>query len=305
MTNERVNFYKYFPVSNADTKWGIFIENVGMSEVLKDEQYPLSGHPDTHYFTWERGRYLNSYQLILIAEGQGVFESETTGALNILPGSMLLLYPNEWHRYRPLKRTGWKEYWIGFDGETARRLVEGSVFSLNQPLFLMRDFQEIQNLFDTAIGYSIEEKIGFQQIVVGILFQLFGHVHYNIKNKTRQSKSFMIQINRAKEIMQKNITEAMDTPRIAEQLNIGYALFRKKFKEFTGLSPKQYLMQLKLNRAKTLLLGTDLPVKSIAFETGYESIYHFSKVFKEKTGLSPTQFREQVMESGNGGNNDR
>lgn len=303
MTDKRINFYKYFPVSEADTKWGIFIENVGMSQVLKEETYPLSGHPDTHYFTWDRGRYLSSYQLLLIAEGQGVFESESAGTFNLMPGSVMLLYPNEWHRYRPLKRTGWKEYWIGFDGDTARRLVEGSVFSISQPVLFMRDYQEIQRLYDTAIGYSMEEKVGFQQIVVGILFQVFGHVHYNIKNKSRQSKSFMKQINRAKEIMQESITDDMDTPAIADQLNIGYALFRKKFKEFTGLSPRQYLLQLRLNRAKSLLLGTDLPVKIIAIKTGYESIYHFSKVFKEKTGLSPTQFREQVMEQGNSNNN--
>ena len=56
-------------------------------------------------------------------------------------------------------------------------------------------------------------------------------------------------------------------------------------------------MQLKLNQAKSLLLGTDMPVKIIAFETGFESIYHFSKVFKEKTGSSPSQYRQIVMDS--------
>jgi hypothetical protein len=45
MTDKRINYYKYFPVSEADTKWGIFIENVGMSQVLKDEHLPAVGPP--------------------------------------------------------------------------------------------------------------------------------------------------------------------------------------------------------------------------------------------------------------------
>lgn len=299
MTDKRINFYKYFPISVADTKWGMFVENIGMSQVLKDEQYPLSGHPDTHSFTWEKGRYLSSYHLLLIAEGQGEFESESAGRISLMPGSTILLYPNEWHRYRPLTRTGWKEYWIGFGGDTAKRVVESSLFTINQPVLLMRNIQDIQNLYDTAVGFSMEEKIGFQQIVVGVLFQIFGHIHYNIKNMSKQSKSFLKHVNRAKEIMQASITDDIDAPAIAEELNIGYALFRKKFKEFTGHSPKQYLLQLRLNQAKSMLIGTDLPVKIIAFKTGYESIFHFSKVFKDKTGLSPKQFREQVMGQGN------
>jgi AraC-like DNA-binding protein len=302
MKTERVNFYKYFPVSEQDTKWGVFIENVGMSDVLKSEQYPLTGHPDTHYFTWDKGRYLSSYQLLLIAEGQGIFESESAGIVTLYPGSVMLLFPNEWHRYMPFKKTGWREYWIGFHGDLTQRLINGSVFNKSQPIFHIRTFQEIQNLFEVAVNYSKEEKPGFQQIVVGILFQIFGLVYYNIKNKTRYSQSFITQINHAKEMMQDKVNDDMDIPKIAIELNIGYALFRKKFKEFTGMSPKQYHLQIKLNRAKTLLLSSDLPVKLIAFETGFESIFHFSKAFKEKTGSSPTQFREIVKESGRNGN---
>lgn len=301
MKSERVNFYKYFPVSEDATNWGIYIENIGKSEVLQNENYPLSGHPDTHFFTWDNGRYLSSYQMLIITDGQGVFESESAGMISLAPGSIILLYPNEWHRYRPLRRTGWKEYWLGFNGSMVNKLVMGSQFEKARPVIAIRDFGEIQRLYDDAVCYSIEEKPGFQQIVVGILFQIFGHVYYNVKNKTRQSKSFLVHINSAKEIIQTRLKGEIDVPQIARELNVGYAIFRKKFKEFTGLSPKQYQTQVKLNRAKTLLLGSDLPVKSIAFETGFESIYHFSKMFKEKTGYSPTDFRELVKESGKNG----
>lgn len=107
----------------------------------------------------------------------------------------------------------------------------------------------------------------------------------------------MKQINLARELMQSSITESMDVTEIAKKLNVSYAMFRKKFKQFTGLSPKDYQVQIKLKKAKALLLGSDLPISVIAAETGYESIYHFSKVFKEKTGYSPSQYRQVVAET--------
>ena len=294
---ERLNYYKYFPVSDDDMAWGIYIENVGVSEVLKGEQYPLTGHPVSHYFTYEKGRYLSSYQILLIADGQGVFESKSTGAIALGPGSMILLYPNEWHRYRPLDKTGWKEYWIGFNGEMADKLAGNTAFKTTNPVLHIKNFNEIQNLFEEAIGYSVEELPGFQQIVTGLLFQIFGNIQLAVKNKSSKSKSVMKQINLARELMQNTLNENLDVTAIAKKLNVSYALFRKKFKQYTGMSPKEYQVQLKLKRAKALLLGSDLPISIIATETGYESIYHFSKVFKEKTGYSPSQYRQVVEQN--------
>jgi AraC-like DNA-binding protein len=299
MSKNRINYYKYFPLSDEDKQVGIYIENIGVSEVLKDENYPLTGHPNTHYFTWDKGRLLSSFQILLISNGQGTFESKKSGVLNLISGSIILLYPGEWHRYRPIKKVGWKEYWIGFEGEILNKLAKSSVLTPDNPVVNIRNFEEIQHLFDAAILQSKETNPGFQMIITGLLFQIFGQISYAVKSRSKQSKSFMKQINLAKELMQGELDDNTDIPKIAEKLNMGYALFRKKFKELTGLSPKQYQMQIKLSRAKTLLLGSDLPIKLIAYETGYESIYHFSKVFKEKLGCSPSQYRDLISDSKN------
>lgn len=297
MGKERINFFKYFPVSEEEERWGIFVENIGVSEVIKGEPYPLLGHPESHYFTFDKGRYLSSFQLLLIADGRGVFETKSTGVISLQPGSMILLFPNLWHRYRPLTKTGWKEYWIGFDGEMGLRIAEGSLFKESNPVLHVKDFDEIQSLFDDAISHAVVELPGFQQIVSGLLLQIFGNIHYNVKHKSRAKSCFMKQINLARELMHNTVNENMDVTEIASKLNLNYSIFRKKFKEYTGLSPKDYQIQLKLKRAKDLLLGSDLPVNIIAAETGYDSIFHFSKVFKDKTGYSPTQYRQVISET--------
>ncbi len=294
-----MQYFKYFPVSDDDFDWGVFIVNIGKSLVPPDVDYPLPGHPDTYYFTWDKGRYLSNHHLLLITEGQGVFESTASGSLYVEPGSLILLFPNQWHRYRPSRKSGWKEYWIGFGGAMAHKLVRNNLFSEKSPLISVKNPFHFQQSFETAIDYSIEEKPGFQQIVVGYIFQIFGHLISQSKSKSRQSDSYMQQINKAREILQQKASKNIDVSEIARELNIDYTVFRKKFKEFTGMSPKQYQIQLKLNLAKSLLLGSDLPVKFIAFESGYESIYHFSKIFKERTGYSPSEFRMVVKENNN------
>ncbi len=299
MKNDTISYHKYFPVSEDDIIWNLFIENIGFSNVTPYREYPLNGHPVTHYFTWGKGRYLNGYQMLFINRGKGVFESESAGRKQLVPGSIFLLYPHEWHRYRPTKSIGWEEYWIGFNGEFAKTLVENSFFTKTAPVIYLRNLTEILSLFETAIKYTREEKPGFQQIVAGITFQIFGHIQYSIRNKNFEGTTIEKRIDEARILMEKNISKNIDVSEIAEQLNVGYVLFRKKFKDFTGFSPKQYFIHLKLSRAKDMLLSSDLSVSEIAYQIGFESVHYFSKAFKEGTGISPSDFRGLVNKQKN------
>ena len=83
---------------------------------------------------------------------------------------------------------------------------------------------------------------------------------------------------------------------IAEAVGIGINRTIAIIKEATGQSCKSYLIQLRLERAKTLLLESDAPVSDICAKVGYGSVSHFIKVFKTATGLTPDAFR-RVKES--------
>jgi AraC family transcriptional regulator len=65
------------------------------------------------------------------------------------------------------------------------------------------------------------------------------------------------------------------------------------FKEATGLAPHRYVMQSRMERAKTLLTDTDLPVNEIAHLVGYASHGHFSTIFAQFTGQLPAQYRKR------------
>ena len=67
-------------------------------------------------------------------------------------------------------------------------------------------------------------------------------------------------------------------------------LFYRKF----GVTPKEYILKLKMESAKELLLSEKTLIKDIALKLGYSDIYHFGKIFKKKTGYSPSQYRKNV-----------
>lgn len=78
---------------------------------------------------------------------------------------------------------------------------------------------------------------------------------------------------------------------LAKDLGIGYEKFRKLFKSQTGTSPGNYLMQKKMDYAKTCLIEKNKSIKEISIELGFSDAYAFSKQFHKVVGLSPSDFR--------------
>ena len=91
------------------------------------------------------------------------------------------------------------------------------------------------------------------------------------------------------------IDERIQDPPTLADLASGSGLSRTYFslifREVTGIRLQDYLMQVRLNKAKTLLCCIDLKVKQIAFEAGFTDPNYFCRTFKKKTGLNPTNWR--------------
>jgi AraC-like DNA-binding protein len=99
------------------------------------------------------------------------------------------------------------------------------------------------------------------------------------------------KINQAKIIMNENVFKNIDPEELAVQLNISYSWFRKVFKDYTGFAPAKYFQELKLRKAKHLLVSTSHSVKVISYMLDYNSTEHFFSLFKKNTGLTPLEYR--------------
>ncbi len=104
-------------------------------------------------------------------------------------------------------------------------------------------------------------------------------------------------LEQAKRFIEERFTDEKAIHDYIEGLYMSASWFRKQFKERHGLSPTQYRLQLVLDKAKRLLELTNLPIKEIAFQLGYDSQNYFSRAFKKHEGHSPAQYREQQREA--------
>lgn len=283
---------KYLIANRQDKLWGITVTTVGYQQIAPHAVYPPMNHPTQYLFSTHKGRTLDEYILLYIANGSGTFSSNKQKNIRLTTGSILLLFPGEWHNYEPAPSTGWDEYWIGFQGDNMETLVQNGFFCEQKKVFNVGLSLEVIQLFRMAISVATEQKAGFQQILGGITNLLLGMTHSLDKLQSFSQSQPMQLINKAKLIMFENSHTNVTVEEIAGRICMSYSSFRRNFKQYTGLSPHQYLQEIRIQKSKELLATTNLSCQEIAYKTGYESPIHFNVTFKKKTGLTPVKYRE-------------
>lgn len=286
----------------GDKQWGLYVPTAGYSWTpAHSPNYPLTQHPSAYHFEWQQGRILQEFQLLYIIRGRGVLESAAAGHLSIKAGDVFLLFPGVWHRYASDPETGWDEYWIGFDGEVPRRLVQQNILSPKSPVFSPGLGKPWHELFTRAIEVLELEPIGYHQLLAGLTFEMLTRLHALGREEKLADTEDNALVCKAKYLVMERLTEKIDWEDLARDLHVSYSSLRHAFQQHTGFSLYQYQLQLRLNKARSLLNSTALSVKEIASEIGFECPYHFSNLFKRKTGLSPVAWRHDARGGGRAG----
>lgn len=289
-----MNYYKYLPLSQQDEDWGLHVLNAGHNKIIPKQEYPSRSHPGHHYFNWRKGRTLQEYQVVYITNGNGYFESTSCAQKKIQAGSIFILFPGEWHRFKPDPATGWDEYWVGFEGSVIKKLFEKKFFQRSAPVFHIGLHENILTLFTGIIKAAETERTGYQPYISGAVLHLLGQIYMLMKQHSiPQDDQAEAIITKAKILLRKGIDSTLSISEVAKELGVSYSWFRKTFKTYTGLAPGQYLLQLRIEQAKFFLLDKSRTVKSIAYDLNFNSVFHFSAVFKAKTSLSPAQYQKK------------
>ena len=283
--------FKYLIVSDTDRKFGLYVNTVGVQAIRPNSPYPVKDHPSGYLFNAQKGRILREYQLLYITKGKGTFASDGTPERNIGKGNLIVLFPGQWHTYSPDVQTGWNEYYIGFEGSFIDQFVRNGFLSKEDQVLDIGLNEELVTLFSQALNVAETDKSASQQYLSGILLHIIGMIFSISKNKEFEKDNVAEKMEQAKIIMNENVCKEIDPEELAEKLNISYSWFRKTFKKYTGYSPAKYFQELKLRKAKQMLINTSHPVKEICFMIGYTSTEHFSNLFKKNTGLTPLEYR--------------
>jgi AraC-like DNA-binding protein len=244
-------------------------------------------------FTWESGRVLTEHHLVYISRGSGEVETRRGGRSRLSAGDLMLLHKGEWHRYRPSPKTGWDESWVGFDGEYADHLMS-HFFTRKHPLLAATPDDRLLALFREVAADMQSARAGFAQVMAARTVEILARLHAERVLRDASPNPQSASIHRARLSLLAHYDEEVDLQALARELGMSYSTFRRTFKAVTGSSPRRYQLQIRLNRGRALLVGTDWPVSVIAERTGFSSVHYFSRYFKESEGVSPAAFRKRA-----------
>lgn len=101
------------------------------------------------------------------------------------------------------------------------------------------------------------------------------------------------QFRRVLAFINEHISRTVTLSELAREAGLSAAYFSQRFKSSTGTSPRQYLMQLRIRKAKKLLEESESPVIDIAMECGFQTQQHFARIFRRLTMRTPTEHRWQ------------
>jgi len=291
MRSADTEFFRYFPASERDRQWGLCVSGVGSTQISPFwTDYPKQVHPDAYMFGWEQGRVPREYSAMYMLRGGGEFESATAGPRRVEPGTLILLFPGDWHRYRPDKKTGWDEYWVWFAGGHVDDLVRDQFFSPGEPLLAIGTDETVLQSFLDLLDLARAEPIGFQQLAAAEVYKILAGALAAVRRQGSSDRDEQ-RVRQAKAYMEERVEGSISIPKLAALLHVSPRHLSRLFRHHTGMSPQEFYLQVKMRRVQQLL-GSNLTLKEIASRLGFESQFHLSRAFKARFGIPPSQWRQ-------------
>jgi AraC family transcriptional regulator len=102
------------------------------------------------------------------------------------------------------------------------------------------------------------------------------------------------QLEQVIDYMKVNLTEDLSILDLATLTNMSESHFSRSFKQSVGISPYQYLMQQRVERAKQLLEQQSISISTIALDCGFSNQTHLTKVFRQMTGMTPKAYQRTI-----------
>ena len=297
-------FFHYLPVNEETMSSGIYVTGAGRAVIGPGEKYPPSGHPALYQFDWSRGRTLPEFEMILVTDGAGEFESEATGHIQIEGVALFIVFPGVWHRFRPSPAVGWTERWFSFNGELLDRLFDVGLFAPSIAVTRPRDPDRLAEEFDEMLDRIRDRSAWHPAVLAAQALRIISDtVAQRVEDAINSDTVPTIRagsqredpiVQRALEIIWSHSPNPISVSDIARQLPVTRRTLDRRFVEATGHSVLDEINACRLNRAKRLLAETELPVKAVAHLAGFNSTERMRVLFVEREGISPTAFRKRA-----------
>lgn len=228
----------------------------------------------------ERNRY-DSMLAIYVLDGSITMIQDNV-KLSAQKDELLLIDCYKTHRY--FADSGAHTLWVHFDGNNSVHWYDEIKAKKGQKIKCTR---QIAEHISDIIKYIKNNQSEFD--ISKELYSMLCNI--SNENTTSQESTRNLQIETTKKFIISNYDKNISIKEMADTAHMSVSYFSRVFKESTGFSPYDYLLTVRLDKAKELLQQTDNSVESIAYKTGFNSSSNFVYFFKKETGISPLKFR--------------
>lgn len=227
----------------------------------------------------------NMYCFVRTVDGEGCLET-INGSKIILPeNTYMIIKRDRIKEYRSTKKI-WNYYWVDFLYQTTPGIKTEKTYPSE---FSEHERELFAELLD--IGRQFPSEIEY-------INSVFTHYYYNLTLKRIEkprSATHSVKLSEVCAYIQQKLYSRLTVTEIANFFNVSSRRIHQIFNDTLHVSPKQYISDLKIEKAKQILEKTSMPIIDIADALGYYSAYHFSSTFQRKTGCSPSAYRRKLL----------
>ena len=241
--------------------------------------------------TWRpKGRV--DWQLIYIAAGEGYFLLDGK-EVAVPAGNMVLYQPKQEQRYYFLGKDRSQYWFVHFTGRQVRNILRHYQVPLDGNILHTGISYEYEELFKQMRDELVECSWGYEEMLVWLFRELLIRICRRMGEEVEKESGFVRdEMDRAKAYFRDHYNEDISIEQYAVSRNMSTSWFGKSFSAAAGMSPKKYILDLRIRNAQILLETSDAAVSEIARIVGYENPMYFSRLFRKAKGLSPMKYRK-------------
>lgn len=231
------------------------------------------------------------YLLHFIRSGKGKFYHKDTEYF-LQTGNAFLISPLESTLYQADAEDPWFYTWVGFDGPAVETLLASTCF-IDNCVFDRTMSNEEQDRFFTLLERLLDtwQTSGSSYTVMGQFLELLEFMR--VSPKAGVTNDAHLYVQKAKDYIDSNYSYPIKIADVAQYVGIDRTYLYRIFMEKEQISPKQYLLRLRIRTATKLLCATSYSITEIAFYCGFNDSAAFCNQFKEHIGESPGHYRRR------------
>lgn len=247
--------------------------------------------PGYSYGPAVRPHYLIHY--IIDGEGSYTVNNQT---YKLKKNQGFLICPNVLTYYEADKENPWSYMWVGFNGVKAQTYLNYANLNEENLIFEYSEDDTLKNYISEML--KLKERDYSNELKLEGLLYFFMSKLAEVRKNTFDQKSYKsteVYLEKSVEFIENNYSNNIKINDIANYIGINRSYLTHIFKKNINMSPQEFLVNYKINKAYELLKNTDLSVKAVAASVGYPDPLTFSKIFKKINGSSPKTFREKFL----------